>query len=373
MPAASNGNPKLALAFLASGLISSGLLGLASQEMLRTGRNDFMGFYSTGKLAFSGQLYHPPAHHAVQYEQTGYHGRAWICVRFPYLALFFWPYSSLDYRVAWPTYLAVSLLAVGAFLLLWPSPEKLWILAVCAATLPLSASILNGQDVVFLLVWLALGFRLLSLDRPFLAGLAWSLLAAKPHLFLYFPLILLYRRQWRILGGFGSGGLALLVVSFLVGGAAWMPQLLEVLRIPDLHDTKQMPNLALLFGRGPVLSLVAAPALAAALWMLARRTSLPLALAASIPASILLASHVYISDLALLIPFVLYSWKEITAPAHRWLLTWYLLPFGTMLLVLGTPWAYSAPIGLLLLLGSAIAWPIRSALPPPSSPRPCPD
>jgi hypothetical protein len=183
--------------------------------------------------------------------------------------------------------------------------------------------------------------------------MVWALLAAKPHLFLLLPVVLVVRRQWRAIAGGATGGAILLALSFLVAGPGWLPQFLATIRNPVIQERVQMANLYLLTaGLAPdvVVMALAAPLLAYCVGRIAKTDGLELGLGASALAGILLAQHTYMADCTLLLP-LLYriADRSIDAPL-RHLATLLLLPFGYFLLLQPAPWSWCLPVLLLTLL-----------------------
>lgn len=364
----SNASPKplskrlLPLLIIAGVLVNTIFL-ISLRERWMIGLNDYMGFYSSGKLAFTGKLYDFEEHWRIQRAATANYGTAWIFVRFPYYAILLWPFAQLPYLWAWAAFTLASLGSVWTFLTLWPGLNRREALALALACLPLCHSFLNGQDVAFLLLWLTLGIYLLTKEMPFSAGLMLSLVAAKPHLFLFLPLVLAYRRQWRVLAGLATGAAGLFVLSILVAGPEWIQSFVKAISTPVLHDWHQMPNLELYTGPqvpAKYFYALGIPIFSALLY-LARNQPLPLLIALSIVPAILLAPHVYLADCALLLPLGLMLLNQKPLAAYILLSPMYIaLPYNP-------PAAYIVPVLIL------IAWlislqPSRPFSAPTSSP-----
>jgi hypothetical protein len=146
--------------------------------------------------------------------------------------------------------------------------------------------------------------------KDFSAGLVLSLCAAKFHLFLFLPVLVIAARLWRLAFGLSVGGSVLVAVSFLVGGMNWPGQLLRALANPSVHPTLRSSLLASLESLGiqgvalGVLVALIALTSAAAVWFCARRTDFPLALGVAMGAGTLTGFHVYLQDYLLWLPLL---------------------------------------------------------------------
>jgi hypothetical protein len=319
------------------------------------GNVDFLQLYSGARLVGTAGLYDPRAAIAIHYEVTGRHSEGVYYSRIPVYAWLLKPLARLPYRWAWGVFAALNLLSFAWFLRVFADREPA--LAVLGWFYPPLYSVLtNGQDVGLFLAAAAGGYLLLERRRPFAAGLAWSLCAIKPHLFLLVPLVLLIRRQWRALAGGLAGGTALLAGSFAVQGPDWIARYLALLARPELHPGPQhMPNfqavrLALAPGHLDWLPWAGAAAAAALLaWSAARARDWRPAFALALPASLVGAWHAYMQDcLPLLLTCAVFG--PLSPPPHfRALLLAVIAPVPPFLLLFGTPWSALLP-GLLMLM-----------------------
>lgn len=271
------------------------------------GRNDFLGFYEGAQLVGTAGLYDRDAVRHVQLRTTGetfeiQYGRL------PCFAWFIKPLGSLPYRSAYTLWAVLQGAAFAAFLALWPavSVTRRWLIGCWS--LPAFISLFNGQDDLLLLVWAALAARLLRAGRPWAAGFALAFCASKFHLFGLVPLVILAQRRWRMAGGLASGAGVLLALSFAAAGMNWPLKFYGVLTDPRISTgLHHMPNLHSLFAPlepvGLTIQIAAALALAAGLFLAARRTADfegPLALA--LVAGVLVGFHGYLADGAILLP-----------------------------------------------------------------------
>lgn len=316
------------------------------------GLNDYMAHYASGKLAFSGHLYSAESHFAAQREATGGgYGEAWLFVRLPYFAAFLWPFAQLPYPWAWGAFSIASIAALVGFVRWWPVEDKRLLGMLTLVSLPVFHGLLNGQDVAFLMLWLAAGAALSQGGRGFAAGLVWSLLAAKPHLFLFLPVALIVKRRWPEMKGAITGGAILAALSFTVGGPGWIAEFRAAVAKPAIHVWSQMPNLELFnSGSGAIwFYAVGAPLVCWMMWRARARLSTMGMVAASNAAGILLASHVFLDDCALLLPLGMTLLVECKQAWQRWLGVLILSPIY-FLLPFEPPVAYVVPLAILAAL-----------------------
>jgi hypothetical protein len=146
----------------------------------------------------------------------------------------------------------------------------------------------------------------LQSKRDFLAGLVFSLCAAKFHLALGIPIFLLARRRWGALAGGLAGGLVQLAISFAAEGREWPARLLQLSSISDFSPSPwKMPNLAgithwLPYGGGLEAGL--AVLALAAVWIVSRRSTLTVGATAAVLAGLMVSHHAYVYDAVLLLP-----------------------------------------------------------------------
>ncbi|MGA2038607.1 MAG: glycosyltransferase family 87 protein [Bryobacteraceae bacterium] len=270
-----------------------------------TGRNDFLSLYAGAQIVCNQDLYDRANVRAAEVRAIGETGLPYS--RLPYFALLMKPLTWLRYRTAYVVWEMMMVAALAAFGILWPhgSPAGKWIL--CCWSLPAWESVLNGQDVALLLLWMALAVRLLRRERAMAAGVVLALCAAKYHLVMLVPLVILAQRRWRMAAGAAAAGAAMAVVSFLVAGATWPWRYRAALADPLMQQgVAHMPNLNGLLSVAPfnlALEGVAALLVAAAVFLAARRTREfegPLALA--LVGGLLVSFHTWLADCALLLP-----------------------------------------------------------------------
>ncbi|MFZ0145304.1 MAG: glycosyltransferase family 87 protein, partial [Candidatus Sulfotelmatobacter sp.] len=160
-----------------------GVLFWKARVLIRQGYPDFTIFYTAGKMLHEG-LGHSLYDGALQYEvqQTFAAG---VRIRKgplpynhpPFEALIFEPLASLDYPTAYLAWSAINLAILGflPFLLrqhipaLAHYPAFMWLL-VFFGFFPVLVALLQGQDVILLLLLNALAFAALKRNADTLAG-----------------------------------------------------------------------------------------------------------------------------------------------------------------------------------------------------------
>jgi len=298
--------------------VIAGLAGLIALTMsfapvwdnVRQGLNDFPAFYVAPRMLATGDLYHPAAFLAKEKEVVGRTNKSIVFIRFPYVAVLLAPLSRLPFSVAYAVWQALSLAALGVFAWLWPARRPI-ACVICCWYPPVAANFSNAQDVAFLLLWLALAVWLADRDREFGAGLVLSLCAAKPHLFLFLPVVIIGRRMWKVSAGLAAGSAILLAVSFLAAGTGWPAEFLQAIRDPVVHPGIGKVSLVGFAGgivQGPALGILVGVLilfLGTIVYRIARRRSFAMALAVGVAAGPVVAFHVYIQDYLLALPLVL--------------------------------------------------------------------
>ncbi len=307
------------------GLLFQTLPFVPAWDAVFRGRNDFSMLYVAAHLLRSGGLYDSPVFLAKQAELFGMTNRNVLFIRLPYLALLCEPLGRLPYPMAYGIWQALSLAAFILFVLFWPANRPAAVLACCWFP-PLASNFANGQDVTFLLLWMALAVRFAARGEEFAAGLALSLCLAKPHLFLFLPVLLLVRRNGRFAAGLSAGSAVLIAASFLAGGKHWPLELLTLIRQPAAHGiTAKYSALALLGSVAPpaaaaMLALLLTGALAVAVYRFARRRSFMEGLAGAAAAGPIVGFHVFLQDYLLALPLVmiLVSGALENPPSEAW-------------------------------------------------------
>jgi hypothetical protein len=338
------GRWQVGLICLAGLMVNAFTLGPGQIHTLR-GDTDFMPSYAGGKLAFSAELYTPERVLETEAQTEGRSNPARLFVRLPCFAVFFWPLAQLPYSVAsalwevlfWEVLCALSLVV---FCLTWPARRK-WVTAVaCCWSLPIWMTLAEGQDIGFVLLWMAVAAALLRRKHPVAAGLVASLCLAKFHLFLPIPVWICARRQWRFAYGIFAGAATLLALSFAANGRDWPLRYLALLREPGTNPFHEiMPNLNGLFAGmryENAFEVAALSAIAIAVWSASRRRNPNWGLAAALAGGLLAAPHAYMADGALLVPAGLMLWRPGLDRWTRAFAGYLLTPIPWVLLMIGS-------------------------------------
>jgi Glycosyltransferase family 87 len=238
-----------------------GVLFWKARILVRQGYPDFTIFYTAGKILHAG-LGHRLYDSALQYEvqQTFAAGVRIRKGPLPYNhpaveALIFEPLASLDYPTAYLVWTAIDLAILGflPFLLrrhipvLAQFPAFVWLL-VLLAYFPVLVALLQGQDVILLLLLNALAFAALKRNADTLAGCWLGLSVFKFQLVIPLVLILVCWKRTKVLQGFVviAGGLAAISVA-ITGWAGALRYPGYVLHVEKFMEwdriAMDMPNL----------------------------------------------------------------------------------------------------------------------------------
>jgi alpha-1,2-mannosyltransferase len=223
-------NPLLLL-FLAGMLAVQVAVFWSVRNLIRAGYPDFTIFYSAGNIVRTGmgtQLYDDDTQYSAQKQfAAGVHIRQGPLPynHPPFEALLFVPFTYLPYFTAYILWGVVNLLILLALpLLLRPhvsllqrGSPVLWSF-MGLAFFPVFVALLQGQDVLVLLLLLTLAFVALKKNSDFAAGCWLGLGLFRFHLVLPIVFMLLLQKRTRLFGGFLSAALALLLISVAVVG-----------------------------------------------------------------------------------------------------------------------------------------------------------
>jgi hypothetical protein len=302
---------------------------------LRNGYQDFTSFYTGARLLRNGQasaLYNLAAQYRMQLTFTH------VPIRQgplpfnhpPFEALMFVPLTFLNY---WPAYLVwtalnLIMLALSVAILRGHFPQFTAVSPLvlglgATAFFPVAIGIMQGQDVILLLLLFVLA--VISLDRGNDAMAGALLAAGLFRLQLVVPLVvLLALRRWRILIGFAPVAMVLAGISVAIMG--WRGPLdytrfvlrLEGTPAARAFDSKAAPNLRGLVANLPgaagldpwIALLIFASSLVALLVALRRirdrRNSILVASNLAAVTAILVSFHALVNDLTLLLPMALF-------------------------------------------------------------------
>lgn len=210
-----------------------GVLFFKARVLIRQGYPDFTIFYTAGKMLREG-LRHNLYDGALQYEvqQTFAAG---VRIRKgplpynhpPFEALIFEPLASLDYPTAYLVWSAINLAILGLlpFLLRRYIPVLahyalfVWLL-VLLGFFPVLVALLQGQDVILLLLLNALAFAALKRNADTLAGCWLGLSVFKFQLILPLVLILLCWKRSRVVQSFVVTAALMASISVAITGWA---------------------------------------------------------------------------------------------------------------------------------------------------------
>jgi hypothetical protein len=321
--------------------------------------SDFCVFYAGGQLAGTPELYSTSAIQKIELRELGCSTPSARFIRLPYFAALMWPLVQLPFWPAFTLWRLLNVAAIGIFIWLWPAPRE-WALLACAWSLPLAGCITNGQDIGFLLMWLAIGVRLIKRDAPAKAGLAFAMCAAKFHLFVLLPLLAI--GGWRkMLSGLAAGSALLLALCTALQGWGWPGQFLAA-----ATDSRIDPAPNLLFNaRGlshesvPLEIAISLSVVLAALYVF-RKGDFWYGISAVLTGGLLLSHHNTGADPALLIPVALTLAVDTRSKFAKLLAIFLVSPPAYFLMM--TPSLADVPRISLLALAWLLAWEVRPAL-----------
>jgi len=324
--------------------------------------SDFPIFYAGGQLAGSPELYSAAAVRRIELREAGCTQPPALFVRPPYFAAMMKPWARLPFWTSFFLWRMATVLAAGVFVWLWPAPRH-WSLLACAWSMPLAYAITIGQDSGLLLLWMALGVTLLARKRDFAAGLALSMCAAKFHLFLLLPLLLISRRK--ALYGGATGAALLLAACFAVQGPHWIGPFLGAISDPTINPKPDsFFNLwGIAHGHTGIEILLALPVVISVVYVI-QRADFGLGLAAVLAGGLLLSHHQTASDAVLLAPVALTLCTDPRIRYAKVVAVFLASPVAYFLMV--SPGAWEVPRLLLLLMVLMIAWDVRCSFRSPS-------
>jgi len=194
------------------------------------GHSDFRQLYTAGYMVRTGhaaKLYDYATQQHFQDSLVASGDLALPFIRPAYQALLFVPFSLLSYRAAYLAFLGANVILLA--LAFWLLRAKLTNLAVAWNLLPVfvflvfypvALALMQGQDSVLLLVFLAAALHALQHGREATAGALLGLGLFKLQIVIPIALIFLLWRRWRFTGGFALSGLLLALISIWTVGLA---------------------------------------------------------------------------------------------------------------------------------------------------------
>jgi hypothetical protein len=335
-------------------LVGGIFLYLMPWSRMLSANNDFVHFYIGGLFFGHPEIFSPEANYAKQRELIGATMDHSFFGRPAFYGFFLKPLTLLGYKGAYWTFQLFSLVSFGIFLKL--NLRRFRNLAIlCAMSPALFANFVNGQDVVFLLLFCSVSMVCAEKDWGLLAGLALSLCAIKPHLFVLVPFAALFWKRWRILLGGAIGGAILVLISLAGGGIRLQIELLKQLGNPEHSPYPYlMPSLRSLTGdHNEAFLVLSITVLCAVLFLMRRALSYETAFGWALVGGLLASYHAYIQDCLLLILALTLLHRELSKTASV-LLYIAVLPFAYIAVVAGYPYSGIFPALLLGCIGAQI-------------------
>jgi hypothetical protein len=303
----------------------------------RTGQlkgGDFLHFYVMGNMAAEGRgdlLYDAQAQRAEQERLVPASQGIWYPpINGPQMAVLFAGFATLPYLWAAIVWAVLTMLLYAACVwAVWRECPSLraHTRVVTLAALgfpPFYALLLCGQTSALTLVCVTLAYLALRADRKWWAGVALGSLIIKPHLGPAVAVVMLVRREWRVIGGALAAIGVQWGVSALVLGVGPLLAYFQMLRLgpglaslleptpSQMHSLRPFWELLL-----PQFSIALAfylvtSAMVLALTVRLWRTSVPLGIRYSglILATLLVSPHVGVYELVLLAPAFILTASE---------------------------------------------------------------
>jgi hypothetical protein len=215
------------------------------------------------------------------------------------LALLPWPTA----RVLWT--IGAALLALLTVLLAAPKDwrRRLAYGLVAMAFSPLLGAIRDGQAVLLVALGIVLGVCLIESGRTILAGIAFSLIAVKPHLALMVPIALAVTGHWRTIVALAGAGALWIGASLLSLGMAGAHDYLSLLQWAAGFETQRLRSPMWLGGSSAAIAGVEATVVVAVVLVMLglRRQRLRVVLGVAIIGSLLVSPYTNGGDLILLL------------------------------------------------------------------------
>jgi hypothetical protein len=334
-----------------------------AKDRLFKGHNDFVCFYTGGRLAFSPDLYDAAAEMEEQRKVVGFGTTQFLFTRPPWEAALCSLPVRLPYLPAYVLWLALGAGAIVAAVALWPGLPRAAAYAFLAAYAPAVFAVSNGQDVQFLFLIMAGSAALANAGLLFGAGLLLAAGQFKFHLLLPAVVMLVAGRQWKVLAGGAAGTAGLGILSAAVSGWNWPARYLAaIFRGSNNESFQGMPTLYYAlrtFPGGAFLWGLLALAAVWAMWRVGRRGSVTDILAISPALAIPLVNHVFSPDATLLFPFLFLTLLNARNLPLRLAALALMTPVVWLLTLLGWPWSVVAA-ALILSLALAFAAALRA-------------
>lgn len=345
-------------------LIGAVFLSLMPWSRFISARNDFVHFYIGALLFPSPEMFSPEVNYAKQQELIGATLPHSFFGRPAFYGLLLKPLTLLPYLNAYWIFQLGSLASLCVFLKL--NLQRYPRLAIlCLMSPALFANFVNGQDVLFLLLFCSVSLAFAERRWDLAAGLVLSLCAIKAHLFLPVPLAALFWKRWRIVAGGAIGSIVLMLMSLIGGGLAAQLELIRQLRNPEHSPYPDlMPSLRSLTGdHSQVFWSLAAVVLVAVVFLMRRSQSYEAAFGWALMGGLLASYHAYVQDCLLLLLALSLIHREMAKPAAI-LLQLAILPFIYIPLAAGYPYSAIFPLVLLACIASQLVYAFKPAAMP---------
>lgn len=322
------------------------------------GENDFAQLYAGATLAGTSDLYSRSANLAVVQESLGLTMDSVVFTRPPFYAALLKPLAWLPYGPAYVLFSMASLACVIWYVVRF-SKECPALPFFAAMSIPILAAICGGQDTPLLLVILGGSILLKRANKEVLAGALLSLVSIKFHLFLFIPVFLLLKREWRTLGGAAGGLVCLTGFGVAVTGVNSWEQYVNVLLDPWINPSATiMPNihgLVAVLGGGTGLELtLIALAFAAFVWIARRSDSYEFLLAVSLVCGLLVSFHSGVADDIVLLPAFVAIVRTCCVPWLRAASALILTPVPYFMVLADAPYSAFFPVSLFVVLGLSV-------------------
>lgn len=212
--------------------------------------NDYMGFWSDGKIAtekgysaiYDLNLLKEVQSREIDHLYSGQHidPSLFVAMPAPILSFFVLPFqltSPLGLKTSfwlWTVLNAIALVAYLVFFLIRINPQKkqsskfIHLIGLMLCAFPVLSNFSNGQVEVFLLICVGEFIRNALDQKPFLSGLWLGGLLLKPQIMILILPVLLILRYWRVFGGFLVSAGVILITSFCLSGLAGFESLLNL-------------------------------------------------------------------------------------------------------------------------------------------------
>jgi hypothetical protein len=194
----------------------------------KSGRVDFRHLYTAGymvRVGHAADVYDYTLYEKFQNELVGPAQGALPFNHLAYEALFYAPFSLLNYRHAYLAFLAANLIILAASIRmlreLFSPLTQVWPylpIAIVVCFLPVAMALIEGQDSLILLALFAAAIAAECAQEDLKAGVLVGLTLFKFQYAIPVVLLFLVWKRWRFLTGFAISGLAVVGISVWLTG-----------------------------------------------------------------------------------------------------------------------------------------------------------